>query len=174
MARYTDLSIGMVEQLSTLLADDDSLVIERRLKPRRKRNEFVQGTNYISVFCGSTGHEIIGRRVDSEKWEVVVAIQSAGPDPDAKPGDNPFGSVTSAQADPIDWGDEVFALVERIKGFWRAETDEGADDEGPLRSTPIAGCYFISLEHDPVYVPSHLEELGILSIVLQIMYEVGE
>jgi hypothetical protein len=158
--------------LAALLTADSTLVIERRLKPRRERTEFVEGKRYVSVFCGSASHEVMGRQVDEEQIEAVIAIQAAGPDPLAKAGANPFGAVTSVDTDPVAWGDDVFALVERIKDLWRAETDEIA--AGVLRDEQIAGCDFLSLEHSPLYVPFHLEELGILSCVLQIMYRVAD
>lgn len=172
MARYTALAIALRNRLATLLTGDASLVIERRLKPRWDRAEFAEGARYVSVFAGSASHEVIGRQVDEERIEAVIAIQAAGPEATPKAGANPFGAVTSAQTDPVAWGDEVFALTERIKDLWRAETESQA--AGILRDELIVGCEFISLEHSPLYVPEHLEELGVLSLVLQIMYRVSD
>jgi hypothetical protein len=172
MARYTALAIALKARLDTLLVADATLVIERRLKPRRDRAEFVEGNRYVSVFAGSSSHEVVGRQVDEEQIEAVIAIQAAAPKTAAKEGANAFGAVTSVQTDPVAWGDDVFALVERIKDFWRAETESKA--AGVLRDEQIAGCDFLSLEHSPLYVPFHLEELGLLSCVLQIMYRVAD
>lgn len=167
--RYTLLSTALRDELANLVGGPD-VIVERRLLPRRDRTEFVQGKTYLSVFAGSTGFEIIGRQVDKEDWEAVIAIQSAGPDPNAAAGSNPFGHVTQSAVDPVAWGDSVFDFVEQVKRLWRAETATAA--AGPLRDKLLGGCHFISLEHDPVYVPFHLEELGILSIVLQLNYRV--
>jgi len=166
------MAIAFTARLATLLASDTTLVIERRLKPRRERTEFVDGKRYVAVFCGSASHEVIGREVDEEQIEAVIAIQAAAPAASAKEGSNAFGAVTSVATDPVVWGDDVFALVERIKDLWRAETGERA--AGVLRDEQIAGCDFLSLEHSPLYVPSHLEELGVLSCILQIMYRVAD
>jgi hypothetical protein len=172
MVRYTALAIALRTRLAELLVDDASLVIERRLKPRWEREEFEDSKRYISVFAGSASHEVIGRQVDQEDIEAVVAIQAAGPNPLAKAGANPFGAVTSKDTDPVAWGDEVFALTERIKDFWRAETE--TNEAGVLRDEMLVGCQFLSLDHSPLYVPQHLEELGVLSLVLQIMYRVSD
>lgn len=170
-ARYIQLAKQLRTRLSQLLTGDNSLVIERRLKPRRERTEFAANTRYISVFAGSASHEVVGREVDEEEIEAVVAIQAAAPGTAAAAG-NAFGPVTSVQTDPVAWGDEVFALVEQIKDLWRAETTERA--AGVLRDEPLAGCEFLSLEHSPLYVPSHLEGMAVLSIILQIMYRVSD
>lgn len=170
--RYTQLSKALTEELSTRLADAEGVAVDRRLLPRRDRTEFATGGIYVSVFAAAAGFEVVGRQVDEERWEAVLAIQSAAPDNAVKAGDNPFGNVTSLDRDHVDWGDQVFDLVERIKGFWRAETE--SEPAGPLRDLPLAGCTFVALEHDPVYVPFHLEELGILSIVLQLTYQVTD
>ena len=167
--RYTLLSTALRDQLHTLVGSSD-VIVERRLLPRRDRKEFADGKTYVSVFAGSSGFEIIGRQVDKEDWEAVVAIQAAGPDPNVAAGSNPFGNVNLSVADPVAWGDSVFDFVEQVKGLWRAETATAA--AGVLRDQLLAGCHFIGLEHDPVYVPFHLEELGILSIVLQLNYRV--
>lgn len=171
-ARYPALANGLKARLDTLLADDSTLVIERRLKPRYDRVEFEDAKRYLSLYCGAYSESIIGRQVDREEWDVLLAIQAAGPNPTATAGANPFANVTSAGSDPVTWGDTVFDLVERVKGFWRAETDEAA--EGDLRSRILAGCIFQQLEHNPVYIPSHLEELGIMSTVLRITYRVTD
>ncbi len=171
-ARYSTLAVALTARLAELLASDSTLVIERRLKPRRDRAEFVDGKRYVSVFAGSASHEVIGREVDEEQIEAVIAIQAAAPKTSAKEGSNAFGPVTSAQTDPLAWGDDVFALVERIKDLYRAETEER--EAGVLRDEQIAGCEFLSLEHSPLYVPFHLEELGVLSCILQIMYRVAD
>lgn len=167
--RYTLLSTSLRDELQTHIGGGD-IVIERRLLPRRDRTEFADGKTYVSVFAGAAGFEIIGRQVDKEDWQAVIAIQAAGPDPNASAGANPFGHVTQAAADPVAWGDTVFDFVEQVKGLWRAETT--TRPAGPLRDKLLAGCHFIGLEHDPVYVPFHLEELGILSILLQLDYRV--
>jgi hypothetical protein len=171
-SRWPILADAIKDQLTTLLSDDDTLVIERRLVPRFDRVEFEPGERYITLYCGAYGQSIIGRQVDREEWDTLIAIQSAGPDPTASAGENPFANVTSADADPVAWGDDVFDLVERVKAFWRAETDLIA--EGALRSLELAGCYFQTLEHNPTYLPAHLEEYGILSIVLRLSYRVSD
>lgn len=167
--RYTLLSTQLRDELITHIGGGD-VVVERRLLPRRDRTEFADGKTYVSVFAGSAGSQIIGRQVDKEDWQAVVCIQAAGPDPNVAPGANPFGHVTQAAADPVAWGDTVFDFVEQVKDLWRAETAVAA--AGPLRDKHLAGCHFLALEHDPVYVPFHLEELGILSIILQLDYRV--
>lgn len=171
-SRWPILADAIRSQLVSLLSDDTSLVIERRLVPRFDRTEFEPGDRYITLYCGAYGQSIIGRQVDREEWDTLIAIQSAGPDPAASTGGNPFANVNSADSDPVAWGDQVFDLVERVKAFWRAETDD--DSEGALRSLELAGCYFQTLEHNPTYIPAHLEELGILSIVLRLSYRVSD
>ncbi|QDV23432.1 hypothetical protein [Aureliella helgolandensis] len=168
--RYTLLSKALATELATLLSDVSGLSVARRLLPLRDRTEFVQGETYVSVFAGDAGFEVLGRHgsVDDHEWEAIVCIQAAGPAPEPKSGSNAFGAVTQLVADDVDWGDSVFDLVERIKGFWRGETDEAP--EGPLRDVALAGCVFTGLVHSPVYVPYHLEQLGILSVILQLTY----
>lgn len=171
-ARYPALADALKTRLDTLLSDDGTLVIERRLNPRYDRTEFEDATRYISLYCGAYSESIIGRQVDREEWDVLMAIQAAAPVTDESVGANPFANVTSANSDPVAWGDTVFDLVERIKAFWRAETED--DPEGDLRSRILAGCIFQQLEHNPVYIPSHLEELGIMSCVLRLTYRVSD
>jgi len=166
--RFSDLPIALTARLSALLADDTTVVLARSYKRRMTRTEFEISKRYVSVYSGDARLQMLSRATDQEEFEIIVAIQEAGPEPSAKAGSNPFGAVTSAATDPIDWADQVLALVDRIKGFWRA--DNGNDPAGPLRNERIANCLYYELDHSPVYVPLDLEELGVLSSFLVVKY----
>lgn len=169
--RFPLLATGLLTELTTLVGGSNR-VLRRSILPMYDRTDFAPGKTYVNLYCGAYGTSIIGRQVDQEDWDLLLAIQAADPDPDEAGGDNPFGRVTASESDPVAWGDSVFAYVETIKSLWRAETDEV--DAGPLRDKLIAGCIFKSLEQNPTYVPWHLEELGILSIVLRLTYGVSD
>lgn len=170
--RYTELSKALTEALRSELSAESNLQIDRRLLPRMDRNEFAADTTYVSVFAAENGFEIVGRQVDEEQWEAVIAIQAAQPGTDAAAGANPLGNVTSRGRDDVEWGDAVFDLVERVKDLWRASTSD--QPAGALRNQSLAGCTFVGLEHSPVYMPYHLEQLGVLSIILQLTYQVSD
>ena len=171
--RYSDLADGLQDALQTHLASLTMLVIERRLKPRLDRTEFDPTKVYLGVYVGSAGWEIMGRQVDRQEWEILLAIQAAIPTPAANPSGNPFGAVTSQAQDPVAWGDSIFELVERVKDLWRAEPQAGGL-AGPLRGEQIAGCDCMELVHDPVYVADHLTELGILTSIVTLTYRVAD
>jgi hypothetical protein len=171
--RYSDLAIALRSELQTELAAITSLVIERRLQPRLDRTEFDDGKIYLGIYVGSAGWEIFARQADKQEWEILLGIQAAVPSPAANASGNPFGAVTSQQLDPVAWGDSVFEVVEKIKDLWRAESDDG-DPPGPLRSKLVANCDFLGLLHDPVYVPEHLLELGILTSIISLRYRVED
>ncbi len=171
MSRFSDLPIALKARLVTLLSDDASLVISRSYKRRTLRQEFEPGKRYVTVYSGDARLRMLTRTGDQEEFEIIIAVQEAGPDPAAKAGSNPFGAVTSVQTDPVDWADQVLALVDRIKGFWRAEN--GDDPAGPLRIERIAGAFYYELEHAPVYMPQDLEELGVLSSFLVLKYRLA-
>lgn len=171
--RYSDLASGLKTELQTELTAVTSLVIERRLQPRLDRTEFEAGKVYLGIYVGSAGWEIFARQADKQEWEILLGIQAAIPKPDANSSGNPFGAVTSQAQDPVAWGDSVFEIVEKIKDLWRAESEDG-DPPGPLRSKLIANCDFIGLLHDPVYVPDHLLELGILTSIVSVRYKVED
>jgi hypothetical protein len=167
--RLTDLTTAIAGELTTLLAAEQDLDIQRRLNPLRQRQEFSGQTRYLSIFPGDYASEPTGRGSDQEQWTIVMMLQLAAPAASQADGGNPFGSVTSSEVDPVSWGDTLWDLVEQVKGFWRA-TDEG---NGPLRDKLLAGCIFAPpLEHSPVYLPYHLEETGILSVPLVVSYTV--
>jgi hypothetical protein len=171
--RYSDLAIALRAALQAELADETDLVIERRLKPRLDRAEFEAGKAYLGIYVGAAGWEIIGRQVDRQEWEILLVLQSAVPTPAANPSGNPFGAVTSTAADPVAWADSIFELVEKIKDLWRAEGDDGSPP-GALRSQLLAGCDCGQLVHDPIYIPDHLTELGIITSAISLTYRVLE
>lgn len=168
--RFTELATELVEALQTELDDLTDLVFDRRLKPRLDRTEFEADKVYVSTFVGTGSWEIIGRQVDKQRWELLLAIQAALPDSTPPVSGNPFGAVNSITADPVAWGDDVFEKVERIKDLFRAQTPDQA--AGALRDRELAGCYFVEMQHDPIYVPQQLDELGILTSVLSLTYRV--
>lgn len=168
--RYTTLATELVAAMETELSAMTDLVFDRRLKPRLDRSEFESGKIYVSTFIGTGSWEIIARQADRQQWELLLAIQASLPDSQPPPSGNPFGPVNSVAADPVAWGDDVFEHVERVKDLFRAETPDMP--AGALRDRELAGCYFIEMQHDPIYVPSHLDELGILSSILSVTYRV--
>jgi hypothetical protein len=168
--RYTALATELVTALRAELAGLDRLVFDRRLQPRLDRTEFEADKIYVSAFVGAAAWEIIARQADRQQWHCLLAIQSALPDSEPPETGNPFGAVNSVDGDPVAWGDDVFEHVERVKDLFRAETPEMA--AGALRDQTLAGCYFLEMLHDPVYVPAHLDEIGILTSVLSLTYRV--
>lgn len=171
--RYSTLATTLTTELQSQLTAITSLVIERRLTPRLDRAEFHDSKVYLGVYVGSAGWEIFARQVDKQEWEILLGIQAAVPKPDANASGNPFGAVTTSARDPVAWGDSVFEIVEKIKDLWRAE-DEAGNPAGPLRSKLIANCDFLGLVHDPVYVPDHLLELGIMTSIVSLRYKVED
>jgi len=173
--KYSQLADALVTQLTTEI-DDATKVIERRLVPRRDRTEFAgsdgdtDGKTYISIYAGGHAFEIKARQVDDEDWTIVLAVQALGPKPDASSGDNAFARVTESDQDPVEWGDTFFATVEQIKGYWRAETE--SEDAGPLRDLVLAGCQWMRLENNPLYLPVDLAENGILTSLISLTYKV--
>ncbi len=170
--RFAELAAALETALTSHLATITGLAIDRRLTPRLDRAEFAPDKFYLSIFLGSGSWEIFARQVDKQEWEVVLALQAAVPEPAPAVDGNPFATVTSVTADPVSWGDAVLEIGERIKDLWRAETSTSA--AGPLRSLMLAGCDFTGLVHEPVYVPEHLTELGILTSVIVLTYRVDD
>lgn len=170
--RYSALADALKTALQTQLAAVTSLVIERRLKPRLDRTEFDPGKVYLGIYVGSEGWEIIGRQVDKQEWEILLAIQAAIPKPGANTVGNPFGAVTSTAQDPVAWADSIFEIVEKVKDLWRAEGQDGSPPPGALRDAILAGCDSTELIHDPVYVAEHLTELGILTSIVSLTFKV--
>lgn len=173
--RYSDLAAALTEALQDQLSSSNpALVIERRLNPRLDRTEFDPTKVYLGIYVGSAGWELIARQADKQEWQILLAIQAAVPRPSAHESGNPFGAVTSSAADPVSWADSVFEIVERVKDLWRAEKEDGSQSAGALREQILAGCDSTALLHDPVYVADHLTELGILTSVVALTFQVVE
>jgi hypothetical protein len=145
-----------IESLREWIEPED---IQRRYAPLLRFEEF-KGKPKVSIYIEQNTQRDIARNIWSALFTFGVAIQI--PAADQVEYDND-GNAVLGGIDNLAAGDDAFNLANTIKALWQPD--------GALFEKQIAGCSFVSVEHDPPYEPLHLMRQGIYSAILDVTYQ---